>query len=79
LAEAFGRADEINRERLFDIVGFFYNEAPSPCWGSPQKMTEWARSGGLLGQRAPGAGDMNHDHKFVFPPPTGPTGQMLDG
>ncbi|GAG54996.1 unnamed protein product, partial [marine sediment metagenome] len=28
LKESFARADEINTERMFDIVSFFYNEAP---------------------------------------------------
>ena len=34
-------ADDINRYRLFDIVNFFYNEAPSACWGSKEKMEKW--------------------------------------
>ena len=41
LAEAFSRADHINRECLADIVGFFYNEAPSPSRGSKTAMNEW--------------------------------------
>ena len=41
LSESFGRADETNRARLFDIVSFFYNEAPGPCWGSRDKMDKW--------------------------------------
>lgn len=35
LQEAFGRADDINRELMFDNVCFWYNEAPSNCHGSP--------------------------------------------
>lgn len=42
LSESFGRADNVNRERLSDIVNFFYNEAPSQCWGSAEKMQAWA-------------------------------------
>ena len=34
-------ADNINKYRLFDIVSFFYNEAPSACWGSEEKMKKW--------------------------------------
>jgi hypothetical protein len=41
LVEAVGRADFINRNRLHDIVSFFYNEAPSPCWGSPALAKAW--------------------------------------
>lgn len=41
LKESFGRADETNRARMFDIVGFFYNEAPSRCWGSQETMNRW--------------------------------------
>ena len=49
LSRAFGQADEINRERLHDIVRFFHNEAPGPCWGSREKMHAWAAQGGLSG------------------------------
>lgn len=41
LKEACARADDDNRNRLFDIVSWFYNEAPSPCWGSPEKVRVW--------------------------------------
>lgn len=41
LREAFARADDINRARMFDIVCWFYNEAPSQCWGSAQMMNQW--------------------------------------
>ena len=41
LREAFGRADHINRYALFDIVAYCYNEIPSECWGSPEKVEEW--------------------------------------
>ena len=50
LASAMGRADHINRERIHDIVSFFYNEAPGPCWGSREKLAAWLESGGLDGQ-----------------------------
>lgn len=45
LSESFARADHINRERLFDIVGFLYNEAPRTSWGSPNKVTDWINQG----------------------------------
>jgi hypothetical protein len=41
LKEACGRADEDNQRALFDIVGYIYNELPSTCWGSPQKVEDW--------------------------------------
>ena len=41
LREACGRADDFNRERLFEIVSFIYNELPSQCWGSPAKVKAW--------------------------------------
>jgi len=43
LTEALNRADSINKERLHDIVAFFYNEAPSACWGSPEQVEEWRK------------------------------------
>ena len=41
LREALGRADHINAANMQDIVGFFYNEAPSQCWGSLENMKTW--------------------------------------
>lgn len=41
LVESFGRADEINILKMFDIVSFFYSEAPGLCWGSKEKMKKW--------------------------------------
>lgn len=50
LAAAAGRADAGNRERLFDIVSFWYNEAPGQCWGSREKMEAWVEHGGAAGE-----------------------------
>ena len=44
LAEAFGRADDINRARLSTIIGWFYTEAPSDSWGSREVMNKWLAS-----------------------------------
>ena len=41
LSRACGNADHINRYRLFDIVSWIYNEAPSTCWGSERKFNAW--------------------------------------
>lgn len=44
LREAFAYADDANREQLYEIVRFFWNEAPSACWGSTEKMDKWLSS-----------------------------------
>lgn len=49
LMGAFGRADEINRARLFDTCVFLSSQAPIGCYGSPDHVEEWVRNGGLEG------------------------------
>ncbi len=41
LKEACGRADMINKHRLFEIVSICYNDLPGNCWGSPEKVRAW--------------------------------------
>jgi hypothetical protein len=41
LAEAVGRADEENMANLPAYVAYFWNKAPSTCWGSVDKMKAW--------------------------------------
>lgn len=41
LAEACARADEDNLRNLPAYVHYLYNEAPSTCWGSPEKVKAW--------------------------------------
>jgi len=41
LSEACGRADDENLRNIPAYVAYLYNEAPSPCWGSPGKVKEW--------------------------------------
>jgi hypothetical protein len=41
LKEACARADSQNRYLLFEIVSYLYNEVPSACWGSPEKVQKW--------------------------------------
>ena len=41
LHEAFSRADDEVMENMHAIVAYLYNEAPSPSWGSPAKVTAW--------------------------------------
>jgi hypothetical protein len=43
LAEACGRADDENIENLPAYVAYFWNEAPSACWGSVEKMKKWCK------------------------------------
>ena len=44
LTEAFARADETNIARMFDIVSFFYSEAPLACWKTKEKMDFWIKA-----------------------------------
>lgn len=49
LKESFMYADHINLARMFDIVSFWYNEAPADCWGSEEKVTKWFSHSGFAG------------------------------
>lgn len=39
--DAFGKADAINRASLHDWAIWLWNEAPSDCWGSREKVRAW--------------------------------------
>lgn len=52
LMGAFGRADEINRARLFETCVFLRSEAPIGCYGSPEHVKDWIAQGGLAGLEA---------------------------
>jgi hypothetical protein len=41
LVEAVCRADYSNFPLLPVIVRYVYNELPSPCWGSKEKVAKW--------------------------------------
>lgn len=52
LVEAFGRADQINQERLRDYCLWLYNEAPAMpirSWGSREIVRQWIDAGGMAG------------------------------
>lgn len=49
LSKTFGRADLINRERLFEYVSWLYSYAPRECWGSEQNVNKWIEHSGLQG------------------------------
>ena len=34
-------ADDRNQALLYLIVKYLYNEIPSKCWGSPEKVQAW--------------------------------------
>lgn len=52
LMGAFRKADDINTAAMRDWCAFLYNEAPSVCFGSPEKVRDWIKAGGLDGLRA---------------------------
>lgn len=41
LLGAFGRADHINQNLIRDYALWVYNEAPSPCHGSYERVKAW--------------------------------------
>lgn len=41
LQMAVGRADTSNLYNLPAYVIYLYNEMPSACWGSPEKVAKW--------------------------------------
>jgi hypothetical protein len=47
LKESINRADDENVIRLQAYIKFLYNCAPGGCWGSKEKVEEWAKMGGL--------------------------------
>ena len=49
---AFRRADDINQAAMLAWVRFFYNEAPSGCWGSAEHFSDWLDRGGMQGAAA---------------------------
>ena len=51
LKGAFGRADTDNAANMRTWVMFIYNDAPSECQGSPQRVREWQAQGGMLNYR----------------------------
>ena len=38
---AFAKADNWNQAAMFDICRYIYNDLPSVCWGSKEKMEAW--------------------------------------
>jgi len=44
LRGAVGGADDENIKNIPAYIGYFYNEAPSGCWGSIEIMDNWIAS-----------------------------------
>ena len=44
--EACARADPVNAANLKAYMGYLNNEAPSACWGSPEKVKAWLETKG---------------------------------
>lgn len=53
LTGAFQKADNTNRDKMFEIASFMYSDAPSQCRGSQKMMDEWCESGGAKGRKLP--------------------------
>ncbi len=41
LMRAMGSADSYNRATLHQICAYVYNDMPSACHGSPERVAEW--------------------------------------
>lgn len=41
LINAVSRADDFNRKNLAAYVVFMYNNVPSVCWGSVERVQQW--------------------------------------
>lgn len=50
LSRTIAHADEQNLADLVEIVRFVYNDMPSGCWGTEDKVRDWMMSGGLKGR-----------------------------
>lgn len=49
LKESYARADDVNVHYIRNYVMFFYQYAPTPCWGSRANVKAWVEMGGLRG------------------------------
>ena len=44
LMEAISHGDLENQKNLVAYAGYLYNEAPTACYGSPEKVKAWVKS-----------------------------------
>ncbi len=52
LVEVFNRADTANGEAMEKWVAFLFCYAPRGCWGSKERVEDWIKDGGLVGQES---------------------------
>ncbi len=50
LRMAVTRADDNNLRNLPAFISYLYNEAPSQCWGSKEKVEKWVEEGRVAAQ-----------------------------
>ena len=50
LFQAMTKADMENRMNLHEICSYIWNEIPSSCWGTEQKVEVWIARRGLEGK-----------------------------
>lgn len=48
LQKAVAHADDEIMKNMRRIAQFVYNDLPSPCWGSPEKVKAWLAGEGTL-------------------------------
>jgi hypothetical protein len=58
LMDALGRADDYNRETIWDICGYVYNEMPSGCHGSRAAYRDWIANKAIQREHAGIASDI---------------------
>jgi hypothetical protein len=49
LFDALGRADHVNRTRIFEIASWLFNHAPRASYGSREAYQQWIARGGCFG------------------------------
>lgn len=49
LVKSFDKADSANLDALQGWTRLLHNDLPHNCYGSPEKVDEWAKHGGLAG------------------------------
>ena len=50
LVQSYHRADDNNKECMYDWADILYNVFPSDSWGNEEKFNEWIKDGGLIGR-----------------------------
>jgi len=44
LMRAFGSADPVSRQEMFEVTSYLYNDVPSSCHGSYEIVQQWLES-----------------------------------